>query len=266
MIEASKFQQLLIKFRNLSEKLMRIKFYKYGLWVLTGFLALLLGVLLGTLSDIENQEDKYPDLKYSGMEDINVEHHVQTQLAKIEIVDIYVKDGVTYYEIMIPVIGNTVYTYSEQEYDDTFGLENTAFDCKIYSLCMKSDVIGREYSSFFSYFFNVGYIAVLKNIFESLPESNTMLLSDISFTTTGDDKKYICDSLSNDGITFATFCQNELAGSKIYSSVSATRYSFLNETDFTTEEIQKYKQELDMMNNHIAQLYYQKMTDFNLAP
>ena len=201
--------------------------------------------------------------KYTGTEDIETEHHTQEKLAKISVRDTYTKDGITYYEISTTATDNT-YTYTEQEYDEIFGLENDAFDCEIYSLSMTSDIIKHTNRNVFDYLFDNQWFEPMKNTFYKLLNNN----EDIAFTdgysirqlispsSEADDyMKLICETYSDDDVTLAVYLKRNSQNQLVYSTLYSTRYSFLGESDFTEEEIDGYRKELDEVNRYILSMY-----------
>lgn len=194
-------------------------------------------------------------VQYEDMEDIIVAYHTkESDVAKITIESTYVKDGETYYDFTTSVSGNSVYTFSQAEYNDTFGEGNTAVDCEVYKLKLEADVIGYK-SLLRSRIDNVDIVKMVDYMdnpygFEytySYPFTyyDTMchLFSASKMNTSS---SYSCYSINN----YASLREDLLA-----VGLLEYRYSFLGEKDFTDEEIIERKENVDKLSRYVLEAF-----------
>lgn len=152
--------------------------------------------------------------EYSSEDDIRVEHQAETDiLGRITVSDTYKKEGVNYY-VVTTDIDCRENTYSQDEYESLFGLGNDAFDTDIYTLTMKTN----------------------------LAFCDTALKTDIEKKC--EDGIYYCDDFNEDICNQVKVWVNP---NVVRVSYVITRYSYLGESDFTEEEIERYREQMNDM-------------------
>lgn len=237
----------------------RITFIKYILL----FVAPLLSLLFFIVYECEFPA-KFPDrgqvYSYQDTSDISVHHDADSGLARITIKDSYSKAGTAYYIFTTDVTGDTEYTFSEEQYDATFGLSNDAIDCQIYTLTLEAPVL--QYKPNFCRLSPLNYFGS-EDLPEYGPYADATLTGSPSFVflyngvVNSDDywERYFQRDVSKEVSVI-----NEYPGSgSIYSlscKMKLTRYSFLGEEDFTEEEIESYKEELDELSSFVLDSFY----------
>lgn len=138
---------------------------------------------------------------------------------------------------------NKKFTFFEEEYDKYIGLENDAFDCKIYNLTLTSDVI--EYSHTVAGKSDLHKIN-MKYLSEYAKECN---LDYYIYEEQYLDEKYIHISLNN--VTVDVCLKHGKNEDNLSTSIQLTRYSFIGDKDFSEDEIDKYIEIMDEINRFI---------------
>lgn len=186
--------------------------------------------------------------RYSDTGEIKVTKSSEDVVAKINIKDTYTKSEQTYYEITTTATGNKVYTFSEEEYDKLFGLENDAFDCTIYTLTVEADVL--QYDDFFPSATKLTAFTIEDlNSYKDNPFDIELLYMSSLFDGVYHDTMK-CETLCIED----KVCKIKKNDYKLYTYIYEERYSF-EDQDFSQEEIDAYVEELDMLNKHILEAF-----------
>lgn len=185
--------------------------------------------------------------QYDSLKDMEITQDVQSVLAKIEIIDTYIKNDVQYYEIKTTATGDEIFTYSEKEYDEIFGLGNNAFDCEVYTLFIQVPVIKYESRKVLN-ISELDYFSI--EDLEGYEFRNVV----ISASESGDVWRVECLDLSteNKNVQVINKHPNDREH-ELYTQIKERRYSFLGEINFTDNEIKEYQKELDSFNKSIIE-------------
>lgn len=224
--------------------------------IITLILSLSLSILLMGCSNITHGKEAY---RYNDDEDIKITHTKESTVAKIEIQDSYTKGGQKYFEITTSATGNEIFTYSESEYDKVFGLENDAVDCEIYTLQMESTIAEYKKNYFSEYtalsYFDANELTQFNPEeleFPSYASSSNIssLLNEWSVKCSTYEKERKKVVVHNDYESKSTAESHYLS-----SKIEETRYSFFGESDFTEEEIENYKEEMNTLNLFVLEAF-----------
>ena len=195
---------------------------------------------------------------YSGKEDFYLAHTAESKLARVNIVDSYTKNGVKYLSFTTNVSGERTFLMSEDEYDKHFGKGNDAVDCTIWSLT-EMNVIYREKYYFYSGIKTKDVKAALYKLCEPgdmefrtpynhLREIKVMVGNGVKFDDGDYDiQAHFGEPWVEDMVSWKYFCS-------VADDFSKQRYSFLGESDFTTEEIEEYKKAIDRVESEIVNI------------
>lgn len=241
----------------MSEKEM-IKFTKSTLL----FIAVLLSLFFFIVYEF-GLPAKFPDrgqvYSYQDTSDISVSHDADSKLARITIKDSYSMSGTEYYIFTTSITGDTEYTFSEEQYDAAFGLSNDAIDCQIYTLTLEAPVLqykpnlcGKSPLNYFGSEYLPEYEPYADAALTRTP--SFVLSNGVDYS--GDSwERYFQKDVSKEVSVI-----NECPGSGSICSLSCkmklTRYSFLGEEDFTEEEIESYKEELNDLSSFVLDSFY----------
>lgn len=202
-----------------------------------------------------------PAVSYDSMDDIMVYNTESTEIARIEIVDTYTLAGENYYIFTTDLTGSEKFTLSESEYEEIIGAGNNAVECIVYELQIESNIYSYEYSVFPKHKLsdisdvawivsNCGYDEAFRNFagLKSnepvekayyLPDSTILKLPNYTGRDNNTFYLYLEDN-KNDNLVSLT------------SHLKVYKYSFLGESNFTEEEISKYKGLVDDISTRIA--------------
>lgn len=195
---------------------------------------------------------------YSGKEDLKFVHTAESKLARVNIVDSYTKNGVKYLSFTTSVSGERTFLMSEDEYDKHFGKGNDAVDCTIWSLTERN-VIYREKYYFYSGIKTKDVKAAIYKLCEPgdmefrtpynhLREIKVMVGNGVKF----DDGDY--DIQAHFGVPWVDDMMSWKYFCSVANDFSKQRYSFLGESDFTTEEIEENKKAIDKVESDIVDI------------
>jgi len=186
---------------------------------------------------------------YESIEDIKVSHSQKSDVAKVTIVDTYIKGGETYYELTTSVSGTELFTFSQKEYNEIFGEGNTAVDCEIYTLELNAKITNYQ-APIFSKYNKLDMKKLTKY------KDNPYGFKSVYIPTASYDMYCQFSSSEKEGTYFNYYinCYSSLReGTTLTIEYSECRYSFLGEEDFTEEEIAYYKNNIDEINRYILE-------------
>lgn len=195
---------------------------------------------------------------YSGKEDLNFVHTEESKLARVNIVDSYTKNGVKYLSFTTNVSGERTFLMSEDEYDKHFGKGNDAVDCTIWSLTERNTIYREKYY-FYSGIKTKDVKAAMYKLrepgdmefripYNHLREIKVMVANGVKF----DDGDY--DIQAHFGVPWVDDMMSWKYFCSVANDFSKQRYSFLGESDFTTEEIEEYKKAIDKVESDIVDI------------
>lgn len=233
----------------------------FGCCILLAIICILIYVLRPMLNPEYNQIASYQDCS-----DIVVSHETETAFARISIKDRFRRDDTDYFIFTTSITGDTEYTFSEEQYEAAFGLSNNAFDCQYYTLTLTAPVVQYKhgwYEDSYVVYFDLDELPVYEpyapyfndNLYNmDIPES---LFDAASEDLSGCYQKNYYQKDVEKEVVIKKLCPKEVDSTHSLScEIKLTRYSFLGEEDFTAEEIESYKGELDDLSSFVLDSFY----------
>lgn len=213
-------------------------YVSYGSAIAITLLAVIVSFFLIMDSIIPNVKSR---ILYENKDNITTKLSERHETARINITDTYTKSGIKYYIFTTDVSRNRTFTCSEEEYDKYIGLGNNAVDCTIYTLYCASDIYKDYY-----FLEDIGHLEATENT------------KDYSFHSDILCSPYYIDSAYGKCFAYGDFCldvENEegwiIKNSTWTTEMRIQKYSFLGDTEFSEEELEKYKDLMDKVNKSI---------------
>jgi len=153
------------------------------------------------------------------------------KIGRIEFYDNYTMDGIKYFEIKTSLTGEKIFTYSEEEFNKVFGEGNDAFKTKVYKYENKVSFAEKQPGLYLPK-------SELGTYFRCVPYTN-IPYKKASVNSYSTEAKII------DGLWPYLMCEKRFGRAE--AIITVERFKFLNQNDFTEEEINIYRNEMISM-------------------